>query len=404
MRPSKILLLLAAVWCGLNSASAQTWTQATNAPYQDWSGIASSSDGIKLVAVTYSQSTGFAGVDGMYASTNSGATWTHLTNIPNVYWGSVACSADGNVIVGGGAYDLIYTSTNSGISWMSNNVPNYWVSVAASGDGSKLAAVDFYDTLIYTSTNSGVSWTSNAIPNSNNASSFGLARAVCCSADGTSLVVATLGGTIFTSTNFGLDWKASDAPITNWTSMASSADGSKLVAACAEGGIYTSIDSGANWILQTNAPNENWYSIASSVDGSKLVAVAGGDVLGGGEPEPIYTSSDFGATWTSNNAPDTFWYCATSSADGCKIAAVVNGGGIYTSYSAPSPQMNITPTNGNLKLSWIVPSTNFVMQQSSDLSSWMDVTVTPMLNFTNLQEEVVLSPTNSSGFYRLKSY
>jgi hypothetical protein len=46
---------------------------------------------------------------------------------------------------------------------------------------------------------------------------------------------------------------------------------------------------------------------------------------------------------------------------------------------------------------------NFVLQQSSDLASWTDMTDTPALNLTNLQNEVVLSPTNGSGFYRLKT-
>jgi hypothetical protein len=65
--------------------------------------------------------------------------------------------------------------------------------------------------------------------------------------------------------------------------------------------------------------------------------------------------------------------------------------------------MNITPANGSFKLSWLIPSTNFVMQQSSDLSSWSDVTNAPVLNLTNLQNEIILPPTNSSSFFRLKT-
>ena len=394
----KILLPVAIIFFGqfsaVNSAFAQTWIQATNAPNRGWSGIASSSDGVKLVAVDYEDG-------GIYASTNSGVTWTPLTNAPVANWETIASSADGNVIVAGSAYGFIYTSTDSGITWMSNSVPNFWVSVAISGDGSKLAAVDFYDALIYNSTNSGVSWTSNAIPNSNNSSSFGFARAVCCSADGTMLVVGTLGGTIFTSTNSGVDWTATDVPIADWSSVAYSADGIKLAAACGGGGIYTSINSGSSWTLQTNAPNENWYSIASSVDGSKLVAVAGGFV--GMKPGPIYTSSDFGVTWTSNIAPDTFWYSVNSSADGCKKAAVVNGGGIYIwQYS---PVLSVALCGGNVVVSWPTNAVNFVLQQNCDLTTtnWVTLTNTPTLNLTNLQDQVILSPTNSSSFFRLIS-
>ena len=65
--------------------------------------------------------------------------------------------------------------------------------------------------------------------------------------------------------------------------------------------------------------------------------------------------------------------------------------------------MNITPMNGNLKLSWIVPSANFVMQQSLDLQNWADMTNQPVMNLTNLQNEVILSPQANSVFYRLKT-
>ena len=65
--------------------------------------------------------------------------------------------------------------------------------------------------------------------------------------------------------------------------------------------------------------------------------------------------------------------------------------------------MSITPANGNLALSWIVPSTNFVLQQSSDLISWTDAVATPTLNLTNLQNEVTLPLTGSNTFYRLKT-
>jgi hypothetical protein len=92
-----------------------------------------------------------------------------------------------------------------------------------------------------------------------------------------------------------------------------------------------------------------------------------------------------------------------SSADGSKLIAVDYGSGIWISQTTPAPQLNIAPSNTNLDFSWTVPSTNFVLQQSSDLGSWTDVTNPPVLNLTNLQNEVILSPTGSSVFYRLKT-
>jgi hypothetical protein len=61
--------------------------------------------------------------------------------------------------------------------------------------------------------------------------------------------------------------------------------------------------------------------------------------------------------------------------------------------------------NNSSAISWIVPSTDFVLQQNPGLttSNWMDVTNPPALNFTNLQNEVTLLPIGDSGFYRLKT-
>jgi hypothetical protein len=217
-------------------------------------------------------------------------------------------------------------------------------------------------------------------------------------------------GPIYTSTNSGITWTQTSAPSNNWVSVASSADGSKLVAASAPvfinggwaGPIYTSTNSGMTWI-SNNAPNELWDSVASSADGTKLVAAA--------QNAPIYTSTNFGTTWISNNTPSQTWLCVASSADGNKLVAAAlydasfNPGSIYSTYTAPTPLMKLTLSGGNLAFSWIVPSTNFVLQQNFDLTTadWVTLTDTPVLNLTNLQDEVILSPTNSSGFFRLIS-
>ena len=69
----------------------------------------------------------------------------------------------------------------------------------------------------------------------------------------------------------------------------------------------------------------------------------------------------------------------------------------------PAPQLNVAATNNNLAFSWIVPSTNFVLQQNPDLTmaNWATVTNVPVLNLSNLQQQVSLAPSNNAGFYRL---
>jgi hypothetical protein len=226
---------------------------------------------------------------------------------------------------------------------------------------------------------------------------------VASSTDGNKLVAVGSQG-IFTSIDSGTAW-ASTNTSEHWETVASSADGTKL-AAIAGSSIYVSTNSGIAW-AKTSAPATNWIAIASSANGSRLVAVAGGIknlqqlVVTG----PIYTSTNSGMTWASNSVPVQYWISVASSADGTKLVAVARGGGIWTSQSTPAPQLNLAPLSSNLAVSWIIPSTDFMLQQNLDLTTtnWTDLTNTPGLNLTNLQDEVILTPTNSSSFYRLKT-
>ena len=72
----------------------------------------------------------------------------------------------------------------------------------------------------------------------------------------------------------------------------------------------------------------------------------------------------------------------------------------------PSPRLSISRSGGSLDVSWLVPSTSFVLGQSFDLGStnWTDVLTPPTLNFTNLHYEVAVSPSLGRGFYRLKQH
>jgi hypothetical protein len=402
----KPFLLVGAMLMMADLAFAQSWTQ-TSAPSGNWEAVASSADGSKLIAGSQQF---------IYCiSTNSGSTWT-TNNEPQIgsaygSWTSIASSVDGTKFVGIN-FTAIWVSTNLGLTWLSNNVPgvSFFASVALSADGTKLAVVDGKQNtpgLIYISTNSGVTVTPTTAPINNWLS-------VASSADGTKLVAAATTGTqglIYASTNSGLTWTLTSAPTNNnWVTVASSADGSKLVAASGAafvpdhiyGGVYTSTNFGMTW-TSNNVPNAQWQIVASSTDGSKLVAAA---------VEPmgwIYTSTNSGETWISNSAPNNLWLSVASSADGGKLLAAPLGdqsfspGPIYVSQTIPSPHLNFALLSTNLALSWTIPSTNFMLQQSSNLVSWVDMTNPPVLNLTNLQNEVMLSPSNRSGFYRLKT-
>jgi photosystem II stability/assembly factor-like uncharacterized protein len=233
---------------------------------------------------------------------------------------------------------------------------------------------------------------------------------VASSADGSKLAIAANSGTIYISTNSGTTWRTVvGTPGMNWQPIVSSADGTKLAAIDGSGLVYTSPDSGATW-TSNSLPAGQWTSIASSADGRTLVATACSSRDGNGS---IYISTNSGTTWTLN-ATGHEWGGVVSSADGSKLVALTGTGlshgtktawfgWIYTLQTTPSPRLNLTPATTNLTLAWTVPSTNFVMQQSADLTSWTDATNPPILNLTNLQNQVTLSPSNRSGFYRLKT-
>lgn len=383
---------------------AQTWS-VTGAPTNSWECIASSADGSRLIAGVW------PGL--VYLSTNSGTTWTPAAT-PNDNWASVASSADGTKLLAvsdtGG---WVLTSPDAGTTWVTNNLPTfYWGSAASSADGNTLVVASpisgYPEGAVFISTNAGLAWTSNYL---------GDATSVAMSADGTKIVVVA-SPNVWRSTNSGTTWaQLTNAPaLWSWVSpsqyIASSADGKKLFYAVTSdinhnpGPIYISTNSGDSW-NPTSSGSNFWGYVACSADGNTLLAVP----YTFPSPNSIYLSTNCGATWTTNNSPQMAWGMVAASSDGGKLFAAaegnadfaINSGSIYTLQSVQPPLMGITLNHGDVLISWLAPSTNFVLQESPDLSGWSAVTNTPVLNLNNLQNEVTLSSTNIARFYRLKT-
>ncbi|MDB5181209.1 MAG: hypothetical protein JWO54_972 [Candidatus Saccharibacteria bacterium] len=85
-----------------------TWTQST-AAVMDWQTIASSTDGTKLAAAVLG---GF-----IYTSTDSGATWIERTAAGSRNWQAIVSSADGTKLAATARSGLVYTSTDSRVTW-----------------------------------------------------------------------------------------------------------------------------------------------------------------------------------------------------------------------------------------------------------------------------------------------
>jgi hypothetical protein len=119
----------------------------------------------------------------------------------------------------------------------------------------------------------------------------------------------------------------------------------------------------------------------------------------------MYVSEDSGVTWTPESVPGgSYWFAVASSADGNRLLSATFNGGIAFSHSPPQPVLGIGTPGGDLTLSWMVPSANFVLQFSTAWgTAWTDVSTPPAMNLTNLIYEVVVSSTNLAAFYRLEN-
>lgn len=408
MKTVQLVSFVAMVFFVAFKASSQTWTP-TSATTNVWSSIASSADGMKLFACAGGSWAFTHTLSPIYTSSDGGTTWAPQTGSPSNYWASIASSADGTKLVAvAGTASIaggLYTSADGGLTWMSNNIaPQNWQSVATSANGSNLFALAGGE--LFVTTNSGVIWSSQTIPIGGVASSL-----IASSADGTKLF-GNGGQYVYVSTNSGATWitNNSPSPPTPLWAVALSANGKVCSAVDGDGSpfghVFTSTNDGATWVTN-NVPQWSWQNIALSADGSKLIVA--GWYSSGVSFGPIYTSTNSGLTWASNSVPKSAWLGVTCSADGNKMMAVSAGtntsgigkGNIWISQTTPSLQLNLTPSPASVTVSWLIPSTNFVLQQSSDLANWSGVTNMPVMNFANLQDQVALPLPSSNAFFRL---
>lgn len=258
------LKLIAGVDNGLQGGNLYTSTDGgiswtPRGSIKAWRSVASSADGTKLVAVVRSPA------DRIYTSSDSGNTWTPRETAR--FWRSVATSADGSQIVAVASSGKIYRSTDFGASWsVVYNIDSSWGPVAMSADGSKIIVADGSGVLH--STNSGANWTSRGIGNN----TAGI-NSVAMSASGN--IMVAVSNFIFVSNDAGSSWVERFGPLSSISGVACSTDGAKIILPSA-----ISTDAGYTWVPRDFQGEQ----IASSADGANLVIVRGGTY-------PIYTSS-----------------------------------------------------------------------------------------------------------------
>lgn len=373
----------------LVAAQGQTWGPSA-APSNSWTAITCSADGSNVLAASTQNYTNGQ----IYLSRDAGASWV-VTAAPAGPWSVVTCSADGVNLAAvlGTAIGKLYTSTNSGMTWQSpSQAPEVgpWVgSLASSRDGRALITVNGTDGVFF-STNGGAAWTSRRT------GIYDVAQVVC-SADGTKVAVDNNAFGITVSTNGGGNWTA-PVIVGGGGSLQASGDLGTLLATVSQAPrleVITSTNRGITW-MTNSLPATNWTGLATSVDGNRFVAVAAGGL--------IYSSANAGATWFSNSAPPLKWQATASSADGGVVFAAAAGGGIWMRRTTPAPLLKIALSRTEPSLSWTVPSSPLVLQQTPSLAApWITVSNSPTLNLSDLSYRLVPPLLGNTTFYRLRT-
>ncbi len=297
------------------------WHSLISAGSRNWSSVASSSDGTKLIA---SVNGGY-----LYTSDDSGNTWSEKISAGSRNWSSVASSSDGTKLIASVNGGYLYTSDDSGNTWseITSLGVKSWKSIVSSSDAMKISFVENVCVnmgTLFNSNDGGLSW--NNVSVSGNLYLYYLP-------DGTKLLAAdgyggqgcganTGGGYIYTSHNSGNTWlENSSAGLNEWRSITASSDGSKIFAGVDNGHIYISYDSGLTWSEKATDDNRNWSYLKSSLGGDKLVAIA---------DHGVYSSFDSGVNWIPRTSDNNFlWSAVASTSSGEKIFATVSGGYIY---------------------------------------------------------------------------
>src|SRR5262249_9188888 len=147
-----------------------------------------------------------------FVSTNSGAAWSPAS-APSNNWSAVAGSADGSRLIAAVNGGLLYISTNAGDSWTSvttnvllgtnqTSASQSWSSVASSADGAKLTAA-VNNGPLFISTNGGAGWLATTTAGSAPALSW---SALAASPDGQAMVALARFGGSYKSSDGGLTW------------------------------------------------------------------------------------------------------------------------------------------------------------------------------------------------------
>jgi uncharacterized repeat protein (TIGR02543 family) len=339
-----------------------------------------STDGTKIV--------GAIDGGGIWTSSDSGATWIdRSTAAGSRKWQAVALSQSSDVIYGVVANGGVYKSLDFGATWSLTSAPicNY-VGVATSGSTNVSVACAGAGTgRIYVNTNAGIG-DINTWPVSVGTSGLNFTD-LESSSDGTKLIASVWQGGVYTANDGTFSYvNKMTTPLTTyaWSAVGINSDGTKLIATSrlTGGNVYTSTDSGATWIASsgTNGANRggtsgDWISAAISSDGSTLVAAT---FSSGG----VTVSRDDGATWAFQNLSRRNFIETTVCGNGGRLAVGSYGttsGNIFQAV-ANDALSGLAISSGTLSSTFNSCTPNYTASVANTVSS---ITVTPTRSQAN---------------------
>lgn len=319
------LALATADFIYTSSDSGYTWVQQAGsgsgavgvAP--QYNGLAMSSDGSRLIALSYPWSS-----TGSYLSTDSGVTWVRYDGSAALKLNGLRMSANGATATAISRSDsFMYTTRDGGATWEKPSLDLLYATNFISSDGATIVAFNSTSGMSserYISHDQGLTWSTQAGTVPFAGSSCGASA----SANLTDLVMNDCYN-VQTSQDSGQTWKLSIMQGNMWwAGAAASADGTKLIVTDADGSVYVSKDSGATWHQTTIMGGADYFGVASSADGSKLVVAD--------DSSYIYISNDGGTTWVENVAAGSKkWYDLAMTPDGATLVALAKDDYIYIS-------------------------------------------------------------------------
>jgi len=234
--------------------------------------------------------------EGMFVSSDYGKTWTNKVTKYNP--ANKVVSSDGMYQFANKNVSSIDFSSDFGQTWTSKvtgTKTNYGLSVSSMSNDGRVMVISG-DNKIQVSTDSGKTWT---IVLSDLDSRYFTAT------PDNQYQGAILYGVAYLSKDFGQTWKVIQNLPFGATSLGISANGGYVTVGINSNNIYTSKDFGVSWT--PSGIKANWSTISLSSDGRYQVA--------GIKDGKIYVSSDYGATWMARGKVDG-WFDIKISPDG----------------------------------------------------------------------------------------